>query len=134
MDCPKKIPKTFCCNNCNYFTCNSKDYNKHLSTAKHKSNVNLNILEQKIPTQHDGLFNCICGKTYTARNSLWYHKQKCRQNADTFNTHKPQDVQPRDELIEQLVNSNTEIKEENREMKYIGYDDVRKIPKIGNGT
>jgi hypothetical protein len=79
--------------------------------------VNLNILEQKIPTPHDGLFNCICGKTYTARNSLWYHKQKCRQNADTFSTHKPQEVQPRDELIEQLVNSNTEIKEENREMK-----------------
>ena len=56
--------------------------------------------------------------------------EKCQK----MPTHKPQEVQPSDELIEQLVNSNTEIKEENREMKYIGYDDVRKIPKIGNGT
>ena len=23
------------------------------------------------------MFVCLCGKSYTARNSLWYHKQKC---------------------------------------------------------
>jgi hypothetical protein len=77
MDCPQKSPKLFSCNNCHYSTSNSKDYNKHLGTAKHQVSVGLNTLEQKSPNKTASLFNCVCGKTYTARNSLWYHKQKC---------------------------------------------------------
>ena len=23
------------------------------------------------------IFTCVCGKEYTARNSLWYHQKKC---------------------------------------------------------
>ncbi len=114
MDCPQKSPKKFCCNNCNYFTCNSKDYNKHLSTAKHQVSVGLNTLEQKNPKISDVLFNCICGKTYTARNSLWYHKQKCTQIAITP-TEKVASLHVDDQLqtslILELVKQNQEFKE-----------------------
>jgi hypothetical protein len=100
--------------NCNYFTCNSKDYNKHLSTAKHQVSVGLNALEQKIPNSSDTLFSCICGKTYTARNSLWYHKQKC-STITTSPTEKDTPLQVDDpmqtSLILELVKQNQEFKQ-----------------------
>jgi hypothetical protein len=114
MDCPKKSPKKFCCNNCDYSTCNSKDYNKHLGTAKHQVSVGLNTLEQKIPNPHDVLFNCICGKTYTARNSLWYHKQKCTTIAATpteKDTLLSVDDPMQTSLILELVKQNQEFKQ-----------------------
>ena len=35
--CPQKSLKKYCCESCNYFTSNLKDYNKHILTAKHKN-------------------------------------------------------------------------------------------------
>jgi len=114
MDSPNKSLKQFACNNCNYYTCNSKDYNKHLSTAKHQIGVSLNALEQKIPKSNDVLFNCICGKTYTARNSLWYHKKKCvhpvsppQEEPDT----SQEDMQVPTNLIFELIKQNQEFKQ-----------------------
>jgi len=115
MDSPKKSPKQFGCNNCNYYTCNSKDYNKHLSTAKHQISVNLNTLEQKIPKPDNVLFNCICGKTYAARNSLWYHKKKCTSITTEPITEKVMPLQHDDQtqtnLILELVKQNQEFKQ-----------------------
>jgi hypothetical protein len=114
MDCPQKSPKLFCCNNCNYSTCNSKDYNKHLSTAKHQASAGLNTIEQKNPKKSDVLFNCACGKTYTARNSLWYHKQKCTTNATTpteKDTPLPVDDPMQTNIILELVKQNQEFKQ-----------------------
>ena len=33
------------------------------------------IKTEKVPKS--SRFSCVCGKKYTARNSLWYHKNKC---------------------------------------------------------
>jgi hypothetical protein len=114
MDCPKKSPKIFCCNNCQYSTSNSKDYNKHLRTSKHQNVMNLNNLEQENPSIQSGLFNCICGKTYTARNSLWYHKQKCTQITSTPSekvSPLQMDDQAQTNLILELVKQNQEFKQ-----------------------
>mgnify|MGYP003634605770 CR=1 FL=1 len=75
----QKSPKSFLCEICDYNTCSAKDYNKHISTRKHHFRTFLNKKSPKIPE-----FLCDCGKTYTARNSLWYHKKKCElyQNND----------------------------------------------------
>ena len=32
---------------------------------------------KKVPKSSNSSFRCECGKVYTARNSLWYHKKKC---------------------------------------------------------
>ena len=114
MNCPNKSPKKFCCINCNYYTSNSKDYNKHLGTAKHQVSVGLNTLEQKNPNTSDVLFNCNCGKTYNARNSLWYHKQKCTGIATTTaekSTPLPVDDHLQMTLILELVKQNQEFKD-----------------------
>ena len=45
----QKIPKIFLCETCDYNTSNKKDFNKHLSTDKHKTEENNTILIPKIP-------------------------------------------------------------------------------------
>lgn len=70
---PNNVTK-FSCTTCVYHTDNKKDYNKHLMTTKHKNRTN--ITEQSQQKQPKS-YNCNCGKIFAARNSLWYHKQKC---------------------------------------------------------
>jgi len=76
----KPIPKNpthYECILCDYKTCSLKDFNKHTQTAKHVNRINLNNLEQKNPKNPKN-FNCkYCNKCYKARNSVWYHEQKC---------------------------------------------------------
>ena len=67
-----KIPNNYNCYVCKYTTVSSKDFNKHLLTAKHKNRTNSNKKSQNVP-----IFICDCGKEYTVRNSMWYHKKKC---------------------------------------------------------
>ena len=72
-----KTAKNFNCENC-LFTCSKLiDWNRHISTGKHNNRIKLNILEQEYA--HPDKFVCkICYKSYKARNSLWYHEQKCK--------------------------------------------------------
>jgi len=68
-----KILKNFLCNKCDYKCSNKKDYNKHLTTAKHKRLTNPNEISLKIPLA----YSCLCGKTYKHQSSLCNHKKKC---------------------------------------------------------
>jgi hypothetical protein len=62
----------FICESCDINTNNKKDYNKHCLTAKHR---NRTTIDEKLPIF---AFMCKkCSKGYKARNSLWYHEQKC---------------------------------------------------------
>ena len=72
----EKIRKKFHCKKCDYHTSDKKDYNKHIMTAKHKNRTFSNILSEK-SEKSEKHFTCECGKTYSARNSLWYHRKKC---------------------------------------------------------
>ena len=71
---PKNPLKTFTCDNCNYTTCNLKDYKKHLSTAKHQRIMSDNDLSPKIPKQ----YICPCGNKYRYSSGLSKHKNKCK--------------------------------------------------------
>ena len=72
----KKSPE-FSCTICDYITDNKSDYSKHLLTSKHKNRTQLNNLD----SENLNKFVCkICQKQYKARNSLWYHAQKCDQS------------------------------------------------------
>jgi len=69
----QKTPSKFACELCDYTTSNKKDYAKHLLTGKHKTRTELNKEEIK-------KYKCKnCNKSYSARNSLWYHENKCKE-------------------------------------------------------
>ena len=78
-----KIRKEFVCVKCLYNTCDKKDYNKHINTAKHKNNTNVDIVLTNIGEKSANLNTnlneivCNCGKKYKSRQGLYAHKKKC---------------------------------------------------------
>jgi len=62
------------CEFCHFVCSKQSDWTRHLNTRKHLNRTELNNVEQKT-----AIFVCtLCNKEYKARNSLWYHEQKCK--------------------------------------------------------
>jgi len=79
MENSQKVAQKFCCNNCNYECSKKNDFDKHLTTPKHKNRTILNVLEQKVAKSRK-IYTCKnCDKSYNARNSLWYHSKNCKE-------------------------------------------------------
>ena len=71
----QKPPIVYSCIKCNFDTRNKKDFNRHLTTAKHKKVDVLNDIEQDSPQP----ITCsICQKEYVSRSGMWYHQKKCK--------------------------------------------------------
>jgi hypothetical protein len=83
MQITSKSAENMHCQICD-FKCSKKgDWTRHISTRKHLNRTNENIIHAKniIP------FTCTnCNKCYKARNSLWYHQQKCQTTAQPIIT------------------------------------------------
>jgi hypothetical protein len=140
-----KIPKNYSCLNCHYNTLNKKDYIKHLTTQKHKNNENTNDTNdksQKIPTA----FQCVCGKVYKHKPSLYNHKKKCNYIESEIKVIKEDATNLSGENIEDRIlkdESNVDYKKlllslvnDNKDMKNIIFEQQKQIgellPKIGN--
>ena len=94
-----KLPKTFSCSVCNFFTSNKKDFNRHRLTVKH--NKLTYTSDTSVETPH---FICECGKKYAHRQSLYNHSKKCTGTSSLENT-----IISNDE--------NHQLQEENSELK-----------------
>jgi hypothetical protein len=138
-----KIRSEFVCINCNYATCDKKDYNKHIATAKHKNNTNVDILLTASEKKSELLAEiiCNCGKKYKSRQGLYAHKKKCifLQNAnivDSSNNELTLASDLTNDLIINLLNDNKEmreiiIKQQDQMMKQQNQISEM-LPKIGN--
>ena len=103
---PRK-PDKFSCEKCDFSCNNKKDYNRHLHTLKHIKMENNDKNTSKLPG-----FVCECGKQYTYRQGLHYHKQTCNNvnHKDTPNSsEEPQ--QDDKTLILELLKQNKELHE-----------------------
>ena len=69
-----KVPKLYICDVCDYSSNRKSQYQRHLSTDKHKILTNTYNLVPKgsKPLMH----SCICGKSYKYRQSLYNHKKQ----------------------------------------------------------
>jgi hypothetical protein len=93
----------FVCETCDFKCSKKSNYDKHLNTSKHQNRTNLNDLEQK---EEKKCHICkYCQKTYNARNSLWYHQQKCIPKEIITNG----ETNDKD-LIMMLIKDNSELK------------------------
>jgi len=102
----QKIPNKFGCNICHYYTSSKKDYEKHLTTSKHKNNENGSIKEEN----NSQIYQCICGKICKTHGGIWKHKKKCstsEHHVDDTNL----DYKMIYELFKIQVNENKELKE-----------------------
>ena len=69
----QKNSKKFECIVCDFKCSNKNDYNRHLSTRKHKMLTNVDGEN----SNYSNKIICDCGKEYNHRQSLFVHKKKC---------------------------------------------------------
>ena len=134
-----KNAKIFYCEKCAFNTSNKCNYLKHLDTRKHKllTNTYKNLAENATP-----LYECLCGKKYKHRQSLYSHKKVCLQsekvcensnvetNVKTIVENSNVDFK---ELVCKMMTENNEIKnmliKENQELR----SQINElIPKVGS--
>ena len=123
-DLSLKISQKFYCNTCDYSTSNKKDYSKHLLTDKHKKTENASDLLVNA-SKKTTYFECICGKNYKHDSSYYRHIKKCNIKEVTPTENIKDDSQTNNLLI-QLIKSNTELQKENQEFKNLILEIVKK--------
>ena len=75
-----KNAEIFYCEKCDFKCSKKSNYNKHLTTAKHKMKQNET---KKMPKNADSLHNFICEyccDEFQSRTTLWRHKKNCKHN------------------------------------------------------
>ena len=110
---PPRTASKYICECCNFECSKKSNYDLHLSTAKHRNRTNNSNLEHGSTQETSKTFICRCGKKYSARNSLWYHKKKCTAQEPATVTEETTTIISSSEdklLIEQLMKSNNELK------------------------
>ena len=130
-----KVAQKFYCILCDYKCIKKTNFEKHLSTEKHKKR----LLDDQIMTNDDPkvakvaqpLFTCECGKKYKYKQGLSVHKKKC-----TFIL-----VEATDSSNNQLTLSNDvvlKLLNDNQELKNIIFKQQEQIseliPKVGNNN
>ena len=63
----------FSCNFCDFICSKKSDFNRHISTRKHKMMTN----DDTKNAENAEKFKCDCGKQYSYRQGLYVHKKKC---------------------------------------------------------
>jgi len=102
----------FVCECCDYTTSRKSQFDRHLSTDKHKKREN-ETNETDLKQESSKKFVCFCNKSFNSRTSLWRHKNKCIEEKT--------DEDPSDkELIMMLIKQNTQLIQQNAELVKTG--------------
>ena len=80
----KNAPCEYHCKKCDYTTCKTSDWKRHLKTKKHNATEMLHNATylgpkaaEKAPEEDCNAYCCDCGKTYKHHSSYYRHKSKC---------------------------------------------------------
>jgi len=103
-DITQKYAKKYCCKYCDFNACKKNDYDRHVSTQKHKNNISTTDDNEKHAKKHTCNY---CEKEYNDRAGLWRHKKKCQ---DIICDIQQDDSSDKD-LIMMLVKQNSELLE-----------------------
>ena len=103
-----KTAETFNCEKCDFKCSKQSNWTTHLLTRKHQNRMKLN---EKNEVDAAPSFVCKkCDKSYKARNSLWYHENKCSLKpvvTEKINS----------DLIERILNDRQRILDDNAELR-----------------
>jgi len=116
----EKTTKNFVCEKCDYITSKQSEWNRHITTRKHK-----NI--DKCLQEKSHKLTCVCGNKYKYRQSLSVHRKTCikynseenniicdteeKEGKDTLSLLKNEQTDLKNIILE-LVKSNTELQKQ----------------------
>ena len=123
---PKKSQQEYTCETCYYNTSSFKDYNKHLSTAKHKRLIETKIIYPKVPDNKEDHI-CECGKSYRHMSSLCKHKKTCQLIVKPIQSQIYKETNP--EITPELI---IEIIKQNKELQQILVEQNKTIIELAN--
>ena len=128
-----KVAQIFYCVKCDYKCIKKSNFEKHLTTVKHKKQ----LLDDQIMTNDDQkvakvaqpLYTCECGRKYKYKQGLSVHKKKCNFILDEHSDNSNNQLPISNDVIMKLLNDNQELKniivqQQNQISKL--------IPKVGN--
>jgi len=133
--------KKFYCSACEYTTSRKSQYDRHLSTGKHKMIVNdSKMIVEKGQQEYD----CICGKSYKHDSNYHRHKKVCKY-VEEKKTNEQKDGGENNEVVHQLLINNKELMDDrkflmqqNQNLQNLVVPLVKQvneiIPKIGNNN
>ena len=96
----------FFCEVCDFKCSKQSNWNKHISTQKHKILINPNEINAVKK------FSCNCGKIYKHMSTLCAHKQKCLQPENKILDASSNEVVVLTNLILELVKSNGDLQKQ----------------------
>ena len=106
---PKNAHKYYC-DKCDFKCSKTSDWTRHKLTRKHQNRTNLNDFTPITPKDY---LCCKCNKSFNARNSLWYHKQKCNQSdyqSEDLESEIP--INPNITVVMDLLKQNQELQKQ----------------------
>ena len=102
----------FICEKCDFICYKLSNWSTHITTRKHLNRTNLNNLEQ----QKCKVYSCkYCNKEYNARNSLWYHENKCTMS-NIVKEEITDNKDNKDIFLDYLIKQNSELQKQILEM------------------
>jgi hypothetical protein len=128
-----KVAQKFYCILCDYNCIKKSNFEKHLSTEKHKKR----LLDDQIMTNDDQkvakvaqpLFTCECGKKYKYKQGLSVHKKKCNFILDEQSDNSNNQLTLSNDVVLKLLNDNQELKN----IIFKQQEQISElIPKVGN--
>lgn len=128
---PQKNPKKYYCRFCDFISFNKKDYERHLFTSKHQNTYKILTntddftpkKPQKTPDDIPKQYECVCGKIYKHRQSLFNHTKKCLYHKNNVIN----ESFSQKDIIITLLNQNNQLQNQIVEMSK-----ERKLPEINN--
>lgn len=105
----QKRASFYICEKCDYKCSKKANYERHLKTKKHNRT---NIEQKGAKRAKDAPYVCFCGKEYSARNSLWYHKTKCHGENIVLKDGMEDDPQTITKMFMELMNKNQELQDQ----------------------
>jgi len=102
-DLSQNIAKKYCCKLCNYNTCYSKDFKKHLITKKHVDSLGTPMELPGTPMETHKVLICeICNKTFKSKSGLWKHKNKAC-HCESFESKEEMKEEMKEEIKEEVT-------------------------------
>ena len=105
--------KEYTCKTCDYNSFNKYDYEKHINTIKHNTNILAINCDKLSQTLQEKQFLCSnCNKEYKDNSGLWRHKKKCciENNNISLNIDDIDKTKDLKEFMQYLIKENSEMK------------------------